>query len=398
MKTRVNNLLNILLWSVYWLIVIWGPHLFPFHIGPVALYPLRVISIIWLLCVPFIAKFKRAFTYIENKKVSNLMLLFLAVGVITMLWAPDKTAALTYLIIYITSIIVFFMTASFIVDEESLSCASIGIIINALIMMSLAIIESRTGKYIFETDKDSLFYVYNMFGTFRPKAAFHNVNNLAVFFAIVMPLSIMVLKDSMFNRILKIILVGLLSYGMVLTDSRSGFLCILLSVFLILYFDNKLSNVRLRVVLFVLFVSCVSLIIKYHDYIWLLVFPKDISDEARLPIWQGFLRVAENNVFLGGGMGNSSALNQMVNHNEIPPHNYLLELLVEFGIVGLTAFLLWIKKCLPKGQDKYSNYLKICFIVMLICSITPSSMIEMYYMWAIWGISLSYNNYTKITV
>ena len=94
--------------------------------------------------------------------------------------------------------------------------------------------------------------------------------------------------------------------------------------------------------------------------------------------------------------GCSTELLRNLTGNDIPPHFLFLEILVEYGLIGLMCILNIVKKLKPNKINKTSvydrNMTTIFLCVFLICSICPSSMTGCYYLWAMFGIIYSINN------
>jgi O-antigen ligase len=103
-----------------------------------------------------------------------------------------------------------------------------------------------------------------------------------------------------------------------------------------------------------------------------------LTSEARLAIWQGYFEdVMAANAFLGMGGGYISGRSSM---NRMIPHNSFLDILVEYGCLGLllymSAFALIIKtwaRCRGRSPDILPDMLFSCFCGMTVSIITLSN-------------------------
>lgn len=147
------------------------------------------------------------------------------------------------------------------------------------------------------------------------------------------------------TKYIKIITIAVIVVTMVLSESRAGILCLIIST--ICYYYNDIRNVLGRFSKYVIPVISVSLVVV----LCLLFFLKKDSASGRLLIWQVSTNMINDHSLLGSGNGvfqanymkyqagffkdNPESNFTMLADNVQRPFNEYLWLTVEFGLVGL---------------------------------------------------------------
>lgn len=386
----LKRIAKLFIWFIIFFCISWSSNLKGINIGFLELYPARIIIFTWLIYIFFSRK-----SY-AGKQVVPYMKGFLFLG--TILMFLNMQNALTSIIVYITMFGSMLFSSFFTKNSADLKIISLGILLNLLLMEGIAIYESFTGNFILMNGAEKyLVRSYNMFGTLSPKAAFFNTNNLTVYCALCFPFTMFCLKNK-WGKLIGLFVYVITVFTSLLTNSRTGILCFLICAFYYLYVNVKYSKGTKKVLYFFVAFAVSFYVSSYIPSIAEVIFPKDsggVSEESRLTIWANYLEICANHIFLGGWPGSSGVLNMQYYGTDIPPHNLFLEILVDLGIIGFIVFLKIIKPIIPKYSQLKNNItyqITILFLIIFMMStICPSSMMGYYFMWFLFGISLSIN-------
>lgn len=388
----MKNISKFLLFFLFFFVALWGTRLKGINIGILELFPLRIIAIVWIFAFIGSNNIRASLQFFGIKKSFQYLEVLFFYAAFSVVWAVDKSACTTGLLVLATSIVTTFMVASMINSEEDLSMMSAAVILNLLIVFLIAIYESFTSHFIFPvTDgKENYEYTYNMFGLFRPKVMFININNLSAFIGMSIAPCLIYFRDKKTRFVLSTIFFLLAAVVMILTDSRTGFVCILFSILFIWLFNYRSTKSIFKILFFFLGIFLLFLFITYYEFIESIIFVQGgVGGEDRLPIWRDCINTCVNNLFMGGGWANAPALSR----TNIPPHNYLLQILVEVGIIGLFSLLLFLNKIFPRygilKTNQMYEYSFLFIILFIISSVGPSSLHGCYYLWFYFGIFLA---------
>lgn len=391
MFLKFNYIWKTILFSIIFLLLSFSSNLKGINLGFIELFPARIIVFGWLIYSIFSGKIR------EFSNLTSPMLIFFLWGLLLTV-INFNIQSLTSLLVYMTSFITMLMYASFVNNEDDISCLCTAILLNLVIQALLGVRESFTGEYLYVT-YENYARQFNDFGLNMPKTAFFNVNNYAVYCILCLPF-ISMCKTTIF----KTNIVSFLGYllgciAIIFTSSRTGLLCIAL-YFLLYFYLNIYKRKNNELLKFFILITAFLLVLIFSVYISQfidLILPSgNVSEEDRLPIWRNYIAVCFNNFLIYGEPGRSTALLKNFVGNDIPPHCMFLEILVEYGIIGLICILYIIKTLKPNRKNNrsifYRNVSSIFLCIFLICSICPSTMGGCYYLWAMFGIIYSLNN------
>lgn len=390
-----NKKVQLILWTIFFWFVSWGPFLPGVDIGIISLFPLRIVLICWFVIYLASHPFSKKLHILEYR-AALLLGFFLLWGICTVFFTYDKSDAISALIIYGSNFLVFWMCETLVDSRETLKIVSFAIFINVLVMCGIAIYETLTNNFVIPTDYRFLYRHHNIFDMQTPKAMFVNPNNFAIYLILFMPICFIFSHGRNMSRIINSIIFVFLSFIVLISGCRTGVVCAILIAcyFLIInvYYSSKfyrfLSITFLIIVLFVLlsyFAYISTNIILEHD---------SLENEDRLPLWKDYLMITSDNYFMGCGIGNATTIHMAEYNDSLPPHSLFLEILCELGLVGLMAFCAFLNLCIPTykmiKEDELAKYLFVIFPLLLVGSLCPATMQQSYYLWAILGICMAY--------
>lgn len=386
---------KVIVWFVYAFAVIWGSSLPGISLPGISLFPLRIIIILWTLWALMRKKKIEKVLVFKIEPTTTALFIFIIWSIITSFWVCNYKAYITAFIVYLTAICTLIICkVECEKNENYFYYAGIAIYWNVIIMCIISIYESFTGKYLYES-YDYYLTTFNAFGLFRPKAAFYNTNNLTVFLLTCLPISLFAVK----KFLPKILIIVLSTIVIFLTESRTGIVGLIMFLALyLLYSAYSLKGSKLIITILIVVIA-LCLFINYSDVIFQSITNgNNVDDEDRLPIWKSMIQLCQNYFFMGAGPGQSAHIKGSLGL----PHNYFLEILLEFGIIGLISFLCIVRfSFIPKNyilKDNKSIYLRCYMWLFILCTICPSSMQGYYYLWYIFGICIAYNNKQRNTV
>ena len=361
---------------------VWGSFLPGLSLPGITLFPIRIIAVAWggkeILSV-----IARREAKVKNPGVICTWL-FLIIGMLTLFVSDDTSRSVTAMIVYVTCAICMFISVKYGRNSEGFQILATAFYINVVIICIIGIYESFTGRYI-NPSYDYYMTTYNMFGLYRPKTVFYNTNNLTVFLLLSLPICMYATGKWRFSFIFKSLILALSIVGILLTGSRMGIAGLFAYAGLIIYYRVYSMNKTL-VSFFAIFLCflAMTILISSDFSVATMVYSED-----RIPIWEAAFQACKDHFFLGAGPGTSAIVKGSLGD----PHNYFLEILLEFGILGFALFCGILKSISIPTKDMKSNTgiyeLKTFIVLFLLCSICPSSMAGYYYMWIIFGLLIA---------
>lgn len=210
----------------------------------------------------------------------------------------------------------------------------------------------------------------------RLKGFWEHPNYLAMFLG---P-SIFVFLFIKLNNNLRIIIISLISFVVLATKSYNVWLAIIISflLYLILFQKTKISYWLILIFLsLTLFISQITTP-KFHN----LFSQNQSSIKERLTIYRAATRIIKDNLITGVGLNNfqKAYLDYQKYFEPYPnwavpmPHNFILAILVQMGILGLVGFMIiiiWAYKTLIAQKKDQIAFMSLTFYLALGLLDTP---------------------------
>lgn len=340
------------------------PVLAKFHLGDISALGLFA----GLFTMPRSQKNQGIIRFTEVKL--EIMILALMIALIP--FATIKSASFAYLKgEYLKTFILFIVSAMLIRTMEDLKSIS-WVLLLSMLSLSLAVFRSGVGD-----------------GTGRIGLGMYDPNDMAMILVTILPIALMYsFHSSGARRILGICAAVFGLFGIVLTQSRGGFLGLAAVTFFIL-FNRSRFNIKYLMILVLLGVVLISFAPQsYWDRINTM--GGEDSGSGRILVWKRSIQLISDNP-LGYGLNNfTSAYGRYVDtideHTEWASqawktaHNSFLLIAVELGVLGLLIFLFLIyrtynnfrkiKKMFPPDSDIYrhAEFFRISLVGFLICA------------------------------
>ncbi|QNF32397.1 O-antigen ligase family protein [Adhaeribacter swui] len=384
-----------------------GSPLVKLDVGFFQLYPLRLFGFIGFFLILSRVGWGDPFLELYYK----FSLFFLILGLVSIIWAPDTTLAIKEFGILQTGIALTWLVVRYINTEERVNTALNIWIIGALFVNGIGLYEIFAQKYIIAAEvggKNERLAV--RLGFLAPRAIFANQNNFAFFNALT---SLLLLGRLIKQyRPLKWYVLNWLSfaislYVLICCYSRAGIAAFGLGValfFLFSFFSHNHYKQNLVKIIFGVVILFICLLIVNPSILDAvtnklnLVIEKNetssSSNDTRVDLYTTCLNFALDH--LGFGMGPGSSIFPL---DGLPPHNFFLHILMEYGIViliGILYFLVASAKKLGLYQTVINNALPAMFkatvVVFPIMAIGPSTILVEGSFWLWYGLLLAYSS------
>jgi len=404
-----------------------GVHFVSIDLGFIQLSPYRIL----LILSPFIfLKVKKStlkqLIQSKNNEYFFYMLLWVVYSFIPLLWIKDFTGWLkVFTFLFSGLLITWFIGLYFIKVQDIIKALSI-IEFFTLIFGFLSLYEIFTGNYLFLEENSLEYYqvrsqLYSAIGLRVPVSVYANPNNYAVYllFAIYSSLALSKIRNSRSGRIYSQILSFFFVFLLLTTQSRAGFIGLVLGFIAYGFIYLKRMNAK-SILIFIPIISIALMflipwLIKNKELFETLVRINITntygSDFIRINLIKNGFIFLMNTFFLGVGLGN---IEYHMAHYGIyftgtisNIHNWWMEILVSSGIFVFILYLIIYLKTLGllffaslENTNKKQYYLSIYFFCFLISfsfgSIGPSSLIQNEWIWPIFAVVMSYVNLCQI--
>ena len=249
---------------------------------------------------------------------------------------------------------------------------------------------SKTGDYAQMVSEGQL--VMHNYAT----ATFFNYNSYVVFICYCLPflLYLYFSSNGIYKKVLYVSSLIVAIFILFMNASRGGIiaLIIIISVFAYPMLKKGGSFKTILVLAVILVVALISLWDEISLYV--MIRTQEVGsfeDEARYDIWMRALRCFFPTLGFGTGVGSIAASMQAISSSGdvIVPHNALLELLVQFGLIISVVCLLFFFKIFKRGMTLVVNCEKSlvlsCVISFPFVMIIDSSYLATPAIWAFWA-------------
>lgn len=327
--------------------------------------PIAVLTTMCIVC--YLRKLMLRRRSLEFEPIDTCVILFAVVYFISGLTSVTGTPDFSESIISFVLILAYFISANIMRSERSLQSFENVFSASATVVAVLGILEFVSGRANVSWLDLSVFTN----GVGRIVSVFGNPNVLAVYLLFYLPFGIAAINRNMHTAriIFPVISSASVIAAIVLTQSRGAYVAMIFTLFasVILMFRNSPKKwIWIAVVL-----PYVMLLIPqfvYDRFTSVFASKFDSSISYRLLIWQGVLRVIKDHFFFGIGLGTDAFNTVYASYatvgaeNAVHAHNTLLQIAVETGLAGITAFLIMLTVFIQLNMsrnEKVSNDIKL---------------------------------------
>lgn len=307
--------------------------------------------------------------YCIDSKVTNQLLPFAFICVISIIWASDKPLAFTALISYISYFLFFIIICSRYWNIREKLLFRRVIILSDSIYAFLLVREMLAGSL-----RSSVSFTST--GTFADQ----NVISVNIVLGFILSLDFFSNSHKGLTRLIWLLLCSLMLSGIISTGSRGAFIALIISTVFYLVKSKDLSKTAVRnVIIAGIVLALVYLILMNTENSFLNQFIisryTDFSTfqggSGRFEIWQRYLTGLFRNplyLLVGTGAGCTSDVvrSYLGNIYINATHNDLLYTICTFGVVGVTFFIKFLRFIWKKAKDAGDVLSLTCMLGLLI--------------------------------
>lgn len=418
--------LSYLFRSLFFLLVLSafsGTLFLTFSVGPIHIFPFRIIIIIlWLFILLAYGKVPLKTVFVRKSFLFLLFWLFYAI--ISMLWAANIVEAVKHIVfLFLNFSLLYFMVLHLRNQRDLIRFFKFWLILFA-VLIPIAIWEVMTGNHLPNSGLNNISEGYEAYGL-APTTVFANQNDYATMVAFTIPMIVSVARYGSWGVVSKIMLVALLAVSILLlflAASRSNYIAVFLSLsFWFFFLTKSVSKVKILAgFLFLLLIVSASLSLEQSDFlssVWsdFSILLEVADEDAGVSVRNNLLK---NAIFFfllsfGFGVGAGNTEHYMATApkyyvGEITNvHNWWVENLSNYGILVFVGYLffyvsivqaLWrYYKSSDQRADKMVSESLLCIMVGFpFSSLSSSSLIAFSPHWLIFGFALAFINYKRI--
>ncbi len=310
-----------------------------------------------------------------KNKHSYFFVLFFLWAFISSFWAINPVWSIRKSLFFVTIIPIYFFSIYFLNSKEKIKKAAECFIIGGFLVSLFGVLQFLS-QFIFSLDKIYNFWAFKVsmflygqnFGDviiknqswfvniagndyFRAISLFPDPHTFALFLGILIPFTIFYfLHNNKKNKFTFFGIILLMFCALLFTFSRGayvGFLIssLLMAIFSFWYFKIRL-NKKILIFLFVSFFAVAFIFLNsvFGSRLMSSFTLSDVSNNARLGIWEKSSKVFLDNPILGVGLGNLPIFFDPIASVKSPinAHNTYLDIVSELGMIGFLLFFLII--------------------------------------------------------
>jgi len=408
---------------------LFGTQIFSFDLGFFQLSPYRIL----LILSPFVFLYVKKNTLRKLRNSKNygyflFMLFWVVYSLLPIIWIKDFTAWAKMYIFLLSGFITTWYIGQYFTSKKDIVKALIIVELFSFIFGTIALYEIFTGNYLFLSENSLDYYqirsqLNSTIGFRVPISVFSNPNNYSLFllFSIFGSFGLSKTRKTRIGRLTSLLLSIFFIFLLLSTQSRSGFIGLVIGVISYGIIQIKRTNARnfwkVLVVLFSAIFIAIPFLIQnkeiFESLISIDLNATSGSDMTRINLIKNGFHFLMNTFFMGVGLGNIEY--HMAHHALFPTgsitniHNWWMEILVSSGIFVFIFYMYVYLKNLKRlfkyslfNYDKDMQYISTVFFSFLaaffIASVGSSSLMYNEWIWPLMAITMSFVNlYTNRT-
>lgn len=335
---------------------------------------LQFIRLLAIMFIPiFVIKIRECMDYM--KIYLTFFISFYLFCLVSLLWTPDIQEAGLELFYYPVHFLIFAEILVFSrFAKYPLRTISLAWLFSVGVTLPIAAWEILTGNHLplsyFDSESVNLKTEGGSF--LRPFAAvtFGNFNGYVTFLCFAFPFLFYYFFQSRRNSIQFVVSISIIVVAIaiiLINASRGGLLSIAIMIS-ILFLMTKWNVYKIFFLVLTAIVLFVFVIPQTDELLLALTVRTEegvSSDEGRIEIWSNAIKAIIDYCFIGTGIGGvTSVLRQLNTHTPIT-HNMLLEIAVQYGVIFLSIFLIFLLNLYIRAKYYCTHYVKMTLYMAL---------------------------------
>lgn len=421
---KISTVIKILLY-VEVIVGFTGIMFLSINMGSFEIFPYRIILIlVWLIFITQLTLKNGIikFSHIKIKLYLFFIGLWFFYALLSTVWALDKIHAIRAdIFLFIGFSIIFFMVYYFTDFDDIKKLYYLWLVI-LICLLPIGLWENLTGNHLIVSGLIGA----PIINRFMPTTVFDNSNDFATYLAISLPFVISFIRysKSIFYRMAGDVILLVSLYLLLETYSRANYIAVILEfIFVFIFLLKKISKLKflilalvLSIIIFKMFpvqtqkiTNTIIIQLRSINSPWSLKYG---STGVRINLIKNSLIFLQKTFGFGVGAGNAeywmAHFSVYNTENILNPHNWWIEILVNYGIFIFVGYIIFYIKLFQKIYKSCfylrnnNNEKMLCETILIalvgfpIASISSSSIIELRFQWVFFAFAMAFLNFYRL--
>lgn len=342
--------------------------------------PLTLQRLVSIILIPFVLKEFSNKSFLIPSFIKNFFIIWFVFSVISLIWTPDRTNGIKFLLYNLCSFIDFLAIIFFSFRaKNAIRSILLGWMIMIMTTSPVAIWEIVSGSHLSLSVQDASNEILNSFGQRMSRmfasVTYGNLNTYVLVLVYCIPFVLMSIGFFKKDKIYPWIALAFIIFIILINASRGGILCLTIGLIymMISFVRNKIISRPFAICSFIIlfFLIFINSDFLLNQISGRLLVSKLTADESRIEVYERGLEILESSLGLGCGIGglqvSLEALGGIARISAM--HNMFLEFLVQYGIIPFVFFILFvfgIIKQLIVSTTHLKNFIGWLFLLLVI--------------------------------
>lgn len=342
--------------------------------------PLTLQRLVSIILIPFVLKEFSNKSFLIPSFIKTFFIIWFVFSVISLIWTPDRTNGIKFLLYNLCSFIDFLAITFFSFRaKNAIRSILLGWMIMIMTTSPVAIWEIVSGSHLSLSVQDASNEILNSFGQRMSRmfasVTYGNLNTYVLVLVYCIPFVLMSIGFFKKDKIYPWIALAFIIFIILINASRGGILCLTIGLIymMISFVRNKIISRPFAICSFIIlfFLIFINSDFLLNQISGRLLVSKLTADESRIEVYERGLEILESSLGLGCGIGglqvSLEALGGIARISAM--HNMFLEFLVQYGIIPFVFFILFvfgIIKQLIVSTTHLKNFIGWLFLLLVI--------------------------------
>lgn len=342
--------------------------------------PLTLQRLVSIILIPFVLKEFSNKSFLIPSFIKTFFIIWFVFSVISLIWTPDRTNGIKFLLYNLCSFIDFLAIIFFSFRaKNAIRSILLGWMIMIMTTSPVAIWEIVSGSHLSLSVQDASNEILNSFGQRMSRmfasVTYGNLNTYVLVLVYCIPFVLMSIGFFKKDKIYPWIALAFIIFIILINASRGGILCLTIGLIymMISFVRNKIISRPFAICSFIIlfFLIFINSDFLLNQISGRLLVSKLTADESRIEVYERGLEILESSLGLGCGIGglqvSLEALGGIARISAM--HNMFLEFFVQYGIIPFVFFILFvfgIIKQLIVSTTHLKNFIGWLFLLLVI--------------------------------